>query len=278
MSATGFDPNLRFIRVDGVSLYPWWRKSSHHGRAAFWVSDGSNHMEHATAVESLEDLIEEVFSKGRSVWLRPEKFVEGGGLYRMGEQAVTGWDAAPEWASRIEAALRNGNRTFPRVIRREVPTTEKLLAALQAKLANVGDTERTAIVRQRIGQALYREAQCLLWEGRCAATGLALEPVLRASHAKPWSRCASPAEQLDPYNGFLLAPHIDALFDKGFLSFDATGTVIWSECLASEERGRLGLPEELRIRGIDPRHDSYLTYHREEVLRRHSGADNGTTA
>lgn len=231
----------------------------------------------AVAIMGREAFIQKVFGEGLSARFAVAGH-ESGNRRSAINGDIAGWDADPEIAPLIEGALAMAGRSILRVAKCKVPTTTELLAKLQEKLAALGSTERMAMVRQRIGQALYREAQCLLWEGRCAATGLGLEPVLRASHAKPWSRRASPAEQLDPYNGFLLAPHIDALFDKGFLSFDATGTVIWSECLASEERGRLGLPEELRIRGIDPRHDSYLTYHREEVLRKHSGADNGTTA
>jgi len=57
-----------------------------------------------------------------------------------------------------------------------------------------------------------------LWEGRCAVTGLAVPELLRASHIKPWADCETDAERLDVYNGFLLAPHLDAAFDLGFIT------------------------------------------------------------
>jgi len=49
-------------------------------------------------------------------------------------------------------------------------------------------------------------------------TGLAMSKLLRASHIKPWAACAADAERLDVYNGLLLAPHLDALFDAGLIS------------------------------------------------------------
>jgi hypothetical protein len=41
---------------------------------------------------------------------------------------------------------------------------------------------------------------------------------LKASHIKPW-RDATDAERLDGSNGLLLSPHIDHLFDEGYITF-----------------------------------------------------------
>ncbi|MDC0682621.1 HNH endonuclease signature motif containing protein [Sorangium atrum] len=49
-------------------------------------------------------------------------------------------------------------------------------------------------------------------------TGLAVPALLRASHIKPWADCETDAERLDVYNGILLAPHLDAAFDRGFIT------------------------------------------------------------
>jgi putative restriction endonuclease len=66
-------------------------------------------------------------------------------------------------------------------------------------------TEALRIVKQRIGQNLFRQALMEYWGGACAVNGLALPELLRASHAKPWAKCASDAERLDVFNGFLLS-------------------------------------------------------------------------
>ena len=49
----------------------------------------------------------------------------------------------------------------------------------------------------------------------CLVTGMTFAPLLRASHIKPWAACENGNERLDPYNGIILAAHIDILFDQG---------------------------------------------------------------
>ncbi len=51
---------------------------------------------------------------------------------------------------------------------------------------------------------------------------------LLASHIEPWAACETDAERLDVYNGLLLAPHLDAAFDQGFISFAADGELMVS--------------------------------------------------
>jgi hypothetical protein len=81
-------------------------------------------------------------------------------------------------------------------------------------------------VLQRVGQNKFREAMLDYWGGACAVTGVAIPQVLRASHAKPWSECASDAGRLDVFNGFLLSANLDALFDRYLISFDEQGELI----------------------------------------------------
>src|SRR5687768_5164868 len=54
------------------------------------------------------------------------------------------------------------------------------------RLAAISETEVEAVVRQRVGQDLFREMLMEYWDSRCAVTGLAVPELLRASHAKPW--------------------------------------------------------------------------------------------
>lgn len=128
-------------------------------------------------------------------------------------------------------------------------------------------TEVVAEVRRRVGQGLYREALLDFWEGRCAVTGLAVPELLRASHAKPWAD-ATDAERLDVHNGLLLAVHLDALFDRGFLTFDDNGQAVISEALPPEARALFGLSEAaLALRHVHAAHRPYLAFHREHVFR-----------
>jgi hypothetical protein len=128
-------------------------------------------------------------------------------------------------------------------------------------------TEAERLVVQRVGQNLFREGLIDYWEGRCAITDLAVTELLRASHIKPWAACASDAERLDVFNGFLLAPNLDAAFDCGFISIADSGDVLVSETLADSPRRLLGVDTPLRIRTITERHKQYLLFHREHIFR-----------
>lgn len=133
-------------------------------------------------------------------------------------------------------------------------------------LADKG-TEVERLVRQRVGQDVFREALLDYWGGACAVTGLALPDVLRASHAKPWADCENDEDRLDVFNGFLLVAHLDALFDRGLITFDGSGDMVIASRLASDHRALLHLDGALRLRWVAPEHAPFLLWHREHVFR-----------
>jgi hypothetical protein len=141
-------------------------------------------------------------------------------------------------------------------------TFEKLIAALPRT------TEAERLVIQRVGQNLFRDGLLDLWERRCAVTGLAVPELLRASHIKPWTDCETDAERLDVYNGILLAPHLDAAFDRGFITVVDDGTVIVSDALDGASRTVLGFDRPLRAFGLAEGQRSYLPWHRERVFKK----------
>lgn len=128
-------------------------------------------------------------------------------------------------------------------------------------------TEVERLVVQRVGQGLFREALLDYWQGRCCVTGLAVPPLLRASHIKPWASCADDDERLDVFNGLLLAPHVDALFDGGWISFEDSGAVIVSGALPAEAFGPLGVSAQWTVAGLRAEHLGYLAHHRLKVFR-----------
>ena len=145
---------------------------------------------------------------------------------------------------------------------------DELLHVFQAKTADLPrSTEAERLVVQRVGQDIFRQGLMEYWEGRCAITGLAIPELLRASHIKPWADCATDAERLDVYNGLLLAPHLDALFDQGFMTVADDGKVIVSTALDHAARNLLGFEESptwhLPVAG----HRAYLQWHRERVFK-----------
>jgi hypothetical protein len=128
-------------------------------------------------------------------------------------------------------------------------------------------TEAERLVVQRVGQNIFREGLLDYWEGRCAITGLAVPELLRASHIKPWADCASDAERLDVFNGLLLAPHLDAAFDRGFITVADDGAVIVASGLDDTARKLLGLDHPARIGALHDGHRTYLPWHRAKVFK-----------
>lgn len=101
--------------------------------------------------------------------------------------------------------------------------------------------------------------------GACAVTGIAVPELLRASHARPWASCQNDADRLNVFNGFLLCAHLDALFDRGLMSFDADGRALWSPRISEDLRRSLGLAGATTLRWITPQHQPFLAWHREKA-------------
>lgn len=126
-------------------------------------------------------------------------------------------------------------------------------------------TEREALISSRIGQGEFRESVLNLWDYKCALTGSTTISAIRASHIKPWKRSTS-IERLDPFNGIPLVATLDALFDRGFITFDRSGTLMVSPRLLREERTRLGIDRLTGIGKVPRRTQLYLQYHRDQVF------------
>lgn len=162
--------------------------------------------------------------------------------------------------------------TLHHVIRRAFQLSkslpDELLHVFVARTANLPQTtEAERVVIQRVGQNIFRQGLLDFWEGRCAITGLAVPELLRASHIKPWAACETDAERLDVYNGLLLAPHLDAAFDQGFITVGDDGKVIPAQTLPPDAHEVLGLDRHASVRGSIHAHRPYLRWHRERVFR-----------
>ena len=104
-----------------------------------------------------------------------------------------------------------------------------------------------------------------MW-GECSVTGCQEIDVLKASHIKPW-RFSTNAERLDPYNGLLLLPNFDALFDLGLISFKDSGEILPSKRLSHSALYILHMNSDMRIQKVDSRHLLYLKFHRENIFK-----------
>ncbi|WEY40081.1 HNH endonuclease [Paraburkholderia sp. SUR17] len=119
-------------------------------------------------------------------------------------------------------------------------------------------------VNARRGQGQFREDLIRLWGGACSVTGLECREVLRASHVKPWA-VSTHKQRLDSNNGLLLSANLDALFDKGLITFDDAGRMQMSPRLGAKHRAALDLPRSLRF--VPKELAPYLKFHREKVFQ-----------
>lgn len=123
-------------------------------------------------------------------------------------------------------------------------------------------TEVQAIVDVRRGQERFRADLDRYWNHRCVLTGIDRRELLRASHIKPWS-ASSDTERRDPFNGLLLAVHVDALFDNALISFGEAGQMLVSSRLSEREQMVFGLMPSQQTVPLTPAHQGYLRHHRE---------------
>ena len=88
--------------------------------------------------------------------------------------------------------------------------------------------------------------------------------MLVASHILAWKSCTSSQQRLDGYNGLLLTPNADRLFDRGLISFSADGQVLVKDEVSDDELSRLGLPglRNRKVGSFSPEQSAYLAFHR----------------
>lgn len=127
------------------------------------------------------------------------------------------------------------------------------------------NTERETIVKTRIGQNLFKN-KLLKQSCKCKICGLDEESLLIASHIKPW-KDSNNREKLDIFNGFLLCPTHDKLFDYGLISFDDTGRIMISEKIDKKNYSKLNIDESLELSLLEG-HLNYLAWHRDNIFKR----------
>lgn len=122
-------------------------------------------------------------------------------------------------------------------------------------------TEKEELTKCRMGQGKFRNDLIEYWKS-CSITHIDKIDILIASHIKPW-RESTDKERLDKYNGLLLLPNLDKLFDKGYISFSDNGGIIINSTI--NDYDKLGLNKNMKI-DISTEHKKYLKFHRENIF------------
>ncbi|MNF32655.1 hypothetical protein D3C76_481880 [compost metagenome] len=126
-------------------------------------------------------------------------------------------------------------------------------------------TEKEQLVKSRRGQGLFRSRLEKI-EHACRVTGVSNKALLIASHIKPWSESDN-TERLDGNNGLLLSPHIDKLFDRGWITFTDAGDLLCAEPSIEHALLQWGVELPLNVGSLNSKQAAYLAYHRDVIFR-----------
>lgn len=129
--------------------------------------------------------------------------------------------------------------------------------------------EKEAVVKQRVNQGQFRDMMLKIHRCKCCICGVTLGDMLIASHIKPWSK-SDENEKVSEYNGLLLCPNHDKLFDLGYISFDEKGKIMISDYIDETNRLFLNVNPYMQIalENVSEEIQSFLKYHRSEIFKK----------
>jgi putative restriction endonuclease len=125
---------------------------------------------------------------------------------------------------------------------------------------NLTETQRLQLTKARIGQGLFRK-RVLLLDGACRVTGVDDPRLLIASHIKAW-KDADNGERISGFNGLLLSPHVDALFDQHLLTFGNEGSMHVHPSLKPDVLEKWSIDAAKRVGSFRPEQLAFLDHHR----------------
>ena len=130
---------------------------------------------------------------------------------------------------------------------------------------DMGSTFKDQLIKARRGQGVFR-SNVLLTEEYCRVTKVSDPKHLRASHIKPW-KVSNDSERLNGFNGLLLSPHIDHLFDKGYISFSNSEQILIVPDVQADLLDKWGIDAGTSVGEFNRDQQSFLEFHRVEVFK-----------
>jgi len=130
---------------------------------------------------------------------------------------------------------------------------------------DIPETERLQLVNARREEGLFKTRVGQI-EKMCRGTGVSEIKHLIASHIKPW-RSSTRFEKLDGNNGLLLSPHVDQLFDRGYISFSEDGSLLVPRQMQNDILASWGMDVNLNVGRFQFEQEIYLQFHRDNVFK-----------
>jgi len=130
---------------------------------------------------------------------------------------------------------------------------------------DIGAVEQIRLLRSRRGQGVFKR-NVMLHEKGCRVTNVTDIRHLRASHIKPWS-VSDDQEKLSGSNGLLLSPHIDHLFDEGWISFGDKEDILVSKKITPGLTSAWAIDIDHKIGKFTDSQSEFLEFHRSKIFR-----------
>lgn len=133
------------------------------------------------------------------------------------------------------------------------------------KSPDISKTEKDHLIKSRIGQGIFRTHVEEI-EKCCRVTGISDKRFLIASHIKPWKDSTN-EERLDGNNGLLLSPHVDKLFDNGWITFTDDGDILVAHQSINTTLIMWGIDPSINVGSFNYQQKHYLHYHHSNIFK-----------
>lgn len=128
----------------------------------------------------------------------------------------------------------------------------------------MSDVQKATMIMARRGQGEFRKRVQMI-EKECRVTGVHSSQLLIASHIKPWAK-SEPIEKLDGNNGLFLSPHVDKLFNDGYITFAKSGKLEIASDFDQEVLNQWGIDPGKNYGKFNSEQAYFLEHHQENVF------------
>lgn len=129
------------------------------------------------------------------------------------------------------------------------------------------EEEKKALVKIRWNQGQWRKKILNKYEHSCPLTEIVHNDLLIASHIKPYYVCKR-NEAIDIDNGIILNALMDKLFDKGLITFNDAGKIIFSEKLEDSDIDKIQKHIKYwELKFYNSKMNQYMEYHRKNIFK-----------
>lgn len=186
-------------------------------------------------------------------------------LYNEIERYYPNAKKSTEWKAGLRGVLyRELGKKFKRIDKSVYALIDYDEKKLIADSDNYLITEKEVLTVVRTQQAKFRK-ELLKHLKYCPITLVNDQRLLVASHIKPWC-LSNDREKVDIFNGFILTPLYDKLFDSGLITFTSKKRMYISPSLSKSTVQKLNLHNEYYSNLPVEGREKYLEFHNDKIF------------